>query len=90
MYIFAKFVADHVFLQNRDKLNIKKFVETTAFDLFRPNPRDGVSSPESPSLLLAEKVYITPSSMRGRLHNPQPMKQFVSPPELSKTCQITP
>jgi hypothetical protein len=23
MYIFAKFVADHIFLQNRDKLNIK-------------------------------------------------------------------
>jgi hypothetical protein len=26
MYIFAKFVPDHIFLQNRDKLNIKKFV----------------------------------------------------------------
>jgi hypothetical protein len=25
MYIFAKFVTDHIFLQNRDKLNIKKF-----------------------------------------------------------------
>jgi hypothetical protein len=25
MYIFAKFVPDHIFLQNRDKLNIKKF-----------------------------------------------------------------
>jgi hypothetical protein len=25
MYIFAKFVADHIFLQNRDKINIKKF-----------------------------------------------------------------
>jgi hypothetical protein len=24
MYIFAKFVPDHIFLQNRDKLNIKK------------------------------------------------------------------
>jgi hypothetical protein len=24
MYIFAKFVSDHIFLQNRDKLNIKK------------------------------------------------------------------
>jgi hypothetical protein len=23
MYIFAKFVADHIFLQNRDKVNIK-------------------------------------------------------------------
>jgi hypothetical protein len=23
MYIFAKFVADHIFLQNRDKINIK-------------------------------------------------------------------
>jgi hypothetical protein len=23
MYIFAKFVPDHIFLQNRDKLNIK-------------------------------------------------------------------
>jgi hypothetical protein len=26
MYIFAKFVADHIFLQNRDKINIKKIV----------------------------------------------------------------
>jgi hypothetical protein len=26
-----------------------------------------------------EKVYITPSSTRGRLHNPQPMKRSVSP-----------
>jgi hypothetical protein len=25
MYIFAKFVPDHIFLQNCDKLNIKKF-----------------------------------------------------------------
>jgi hypothetical protein len=25
MYIFAKFVPEHIFLQNRDKLNIKKF-----------------------------------------------------------------
>jgi hypothetical protein len=25
MYIFAKFVADYIFLQNRDKINIKKF-----------------------------------------------------------------
>jgi hypothetical protein len=24
MYIFAKFVADHIFLQNHDKINIKK------------------------------------------------------------------
>jgi hypothetical protein len=23
MYIFAKFVADHIFLQNRNKINIK-------------------------------------------------------------------
>jgi hypothetical protein len=27
MHIFAKFVPDHIFLQNRDKLNIKKLVE---------------------------------------------------------------
>jgi hypothetical protein len=27
MYIFAKFVSNHIFLQNRDKLNIKKFKE---------------------------------------------------------------
>jgi hypothetical protein len=39
---------------------------------------------------LEEKVYITPSSMRGRLHNPQPMKRSVSPTELCKTDQITP
>jgi hypothetical protein len=25
MYIFAKFVPDHIFLQNRDKLNINFF-----------------------------------------------------------------
>jgi hypothetical protein len=25
MYIFAKFVADDIFLQNRDKIKIKKF-----------------------------------------------------------------
>jgi hypothetical protein len=24
IYVFAKFVADHIFLQNRDELNIKK------------------------------------------------------------------
>jgi hypothetical protein len=24
MYIFAKFVPDHIFLQNHDKINIKK------------------------------------------------------------------
>jgi hypothetical protein len=24
MYIFAKFLADHIFLQNLDKINIKK------------------------------------------------------------------
>jgi hypothetical protein len=29
MYIFAKFVSDHIFLQNRDKLNIKKLLPET-------------------------------------------------------------
>jgi hypothetical protein len=27
MYIFAKFVAGHIFLQNRDKINIKNSTE---------------------------------------------------------------
>jgi hypothetical protein len=26
MYIFAKFVTDHIFLQNRDKINIKNSI----------------------------------------------------------------
>jgi uncharacterized protein YbcV (DUF1398 family) len=30
MYIFAKFVADHIFLLNRDKINIKKFYKEVA------------------------------------------------------------
>jgi len=38
---------------------------------------------------IMEKVYITPT-YEGRLHNPQPMKQSISPPELFKTGQITP
>jgi hypothetical protein len=37
-----------------------------------------------------EKVYITPSPMGVGLHNPQPMKLSISPPELCKTDQITP
>ena len=37
-----------------------------------------------------EKVYITPSPMRGGLHNPQPMKRSILPSELSKIGQITP
>ena len=28
--------------------------------------------------------------MEGGLHNPQPIKRSISPPELSKTGQITP
>jgi hypothetical protein len=40
--------------------------------------------------LTLEKVYITPSPMGVGLHNPQPMKRSVSPPELCKTGQITP
>ena len=42
-----------------------------------------------PHLLLKEKVYITLSPIGGGLHNPQPMKRSISPPELSKTGQIT-
>jgi len=38
---------------------------------------------------IMEKVYITPT-YGDRLHNPQPMKQSISPPELFKTGQITP
>jgi hypothetical protein len=37
------------------------------------------------------KVYITPSPMRGRLHNPQPMKQFLSHPlNFSKPVKLHP
>jgi hypothetical protein len=36
------------------------------------------------------KVYITPSPIGVGLHNPQPMKQSITPPEFCKTGQITP
>jgi len=36
-----------------------------------------------------EKVYINPSPMGVGLHNPQTMKWSISPPEFSKTGQIT-
>jgi hypothetical protein len=34
MYSFAKFRADHIFLQNRDRKNIKKFAHQRFFSLF--------------------------------------------------------
>jgi hypothetical protein len=45
MYIFAKFVPDHIFLQNRDKINIKNFpreeVQLDHKQLSRPSLSSG-------------------------------------------------
>ena len=41
-------------------------------------------------VLQLEKVYITPSTMGLVYITPQTMKSSISPPELSKTGQITP
>ena len=40
--------------------------------------------------IIIEKSLYHPSPMGGGVHNPQPMKRSISPPELSKTGQITP
>ena len=52
--------------------------------------RDENSGPNPALILIGGKSLYHPLTYGGGLHNPQPMKRSISPPELSKTGQITP
>jgi hypothetical protein len=63
MYIFAKFVPDHIFLQNCDKINIKKFHDSV-FPI--PGRRGSTGLPPKPYGECAARRRCRARSLSGR------------------------